>query len=172
MQTILWTPQNNTCIRWMRPMPMRFKVIYVGSEHGFSLSGIPLGGDQYIKRNYRQHLQAENVQEKLILFLQCIPYRIQHLLAAVPIGLSRSFAQQHDEAISNAVAAILNSTKETNYWCRGKYLSTASVSGAWKKTWSSSSLQASCRIFRVETRKDTTRVGRSSWRILWSQQDS
>ena len=53
-------------------------------------------------------MQAENVQEKLILLLQCIPGRIQHLLAAVPIGLSRSFAQQHDEAISSAVAAILD----------------------------------------------------------------
>ncbi len=33
--------------------------------------------------------------------------RIQHLLAAVPIHLSRDFAKQHDEAISTAVAATL-----------------------------------------------------------------
>ena len=37
-----------------------------------------------------------------------MPGRIKHLLAAVPIGLSRTFAQQHDEAISSAVAATLD----------------------------------------------------------------
>ena len=95
------------------------KVIYVGNENGFSLSGIPLGGDQYIISKLQENLEKtkevianicklRNVQEKLILLLQCIPGRIQHLLAAVPIGLSRSFAEQHDEAISNAVAATLD----------------------------------------------------------------
>ena len=48
-----------------------------------------------------------NTQEKLILLLQCIPGRIQHLLAAVPIQLSRDFAKQHNEAISKAVAETL-----------------------------------------------------------------
>ncbi len=50
---------------------------------------------------------TKNAQEKPILLLQCIPGRIQHLLAAVPIYLSRDFAKQHDEAISTAVAATL-----------------------------------------------------------------
>ncbi len=50
----------------------------------------------------------KNIQDKLILLLQCIPGGIQHLLAAVQIGLSRSFAQQHDEAISNAVTATFD----------------------------------------------------------------
>ena len=49
-----------------------------------------------------------NVQEKLILILQCIPGRIQHLLAAVPMHLSRAFARQHDEAITTAVANALD----------------------------------------------------------------
>ena len=31
--------------------------------------------------------------------------RIQHLLAAVPMNLSRDFAKQHDEALFGAVAA-------------------------------------------------------------------
>ena len=94
-------------------------VIYVGNENGFSLSGIPLGGDQYIISKLQENLdktkevianicKLKNVQEKLILLLQCIPGRIQHLLAAVPIGLSRSFAEKHDKAISNAVAATLD----------------------------------------------------------------
>jgi hypothetical protein len=51
--------------------------------------------------------KLNNAQEKLVLLLQCIPGRIQHLLAAVPIHLSRDFAKQHDEAISTAVAATL-----------------------------------------------------------------
>jgi hypothetical protein len=51
--------------------------------------------------------KLNNTQEKLILLLQCIPGRIQHLLAAVPMHLSRDFAKQHDEAISKAVAATL-----------------------------------------------------------------
>ena len=95
------------------------KVIYIGSEQGFSLSRIPLGGDQYIRSKLQDNLdktkeaianicKLKNTQEKLILLLQCIPGRIQHLLAAVPIHLSRDFARQHDEAISKAVATTLD----------------------------------------------------------------
>ena len=47
-------------------------------------------------------------QEKLILLLQCIPGRIQHLLAAVPMHISRDFARHHDEAIMTAVADVLD----------------------------------------------------------------
>ena len=94
-------------------------VIYIGSEQGFSLSGIPLGGDQFILSKLQNNLdktkevisnicKLKNTQEKLILLLQCIPGRIQHLLAAVPIHLSRDFARQHDEAISKAVAETLD----------------------------------------------------------------
>jgi len=83
------------------------------------LSVIPLGGEPFItsalKRNLDKTLHAianiarlENTQEKLILLLQCIPGRIQHLLAAVPMHLSRDFACQHDEAIMNAVAEVLD----------------------------------------------------------------
>ena len=110
---------NETHADEIRSALPNHKVIYVGNEHGFSLSGIPLGGDQYIISKLQENLdktrevianicKLKNVQEKLILLLQCIPGRIQHLLAAVPIGLSRSFAQQHDEAISSAVAATLD----------------------------------------------------------------
>ena len=41
--------------------------------------------------------KLSNTQEKLVLLLQCIPGRIQHLLAAVPMNLSRDIAKQHDE---------------------------------------------------------------------------
>ena len=51
--------------------------------------------------------KLDNTQEKLILLLQCIPGRIQHLLAAVPMHLSRDFARLHDEAITEAVAKAL-----------------------------------------------------------------
>ena len=37
----------------------------------------------------------------------CIPGRIQHLLGAVPINLSRKFAHEHDEAITTTVADTL-----------------------------------------------------------------
>ena len=93
-------------------------VIYVGRDLGFSLSGIPLGGDQHIISKLQENLdktkevisnicKLKNAQEKLVLLLQCIPGRIQHLLAAVPMHLSRDFAKQHDEAICSAVAATL-----------------------------------------------------------------
>ena len=49
--------------------------------------------------------KLSNIQEKLVLLF--IPGRIQHLLAAVPMNLSRSFAKQHDEALFSAVAATL-----------------------------------------------------------------
>ena len=51
--------------------------------------------------------KLSNVQEKLVLLLQCIPGRIQYLLAAVPMNLSRDFAKQHDETLFGAVAATL-----------------------------------------------------------------
>ena len=95
------------------------EVIYIGSETGFTLSGIPLGGERHIidvlqnNLNKTKNLIANisrltNVQERLILLLQCIPGRIQHLLAAVPMHLSRDFARQHEEAITAAVANALN----------------------------------------------------------------
>ena len=95
------------------------KVIYIGGTNGFTLSGIPLGSDQFITTALQNNLnktkniianisRLTNVQEKLILLLQCIPGRIQHLLAAVPMHLSREFACQHDEAITTAVANALD----------------------------------------------------------------
>ena len=95
------------------------EVIYIGSETGFTLSGIPLGGEKHIIDVLQNNLdktknlivnisRLTNVQEKLILLLQCIPGRIQHLLAAVPMHLSRDFARQHDEAITAAVANALD----------------------------------------------------------------
>ena len=83
-------------------------VVYIVNDNGFSLSGISLGGDQYILTKLQENLsktkevianicKLRNTQEKLILLLQCIPGKIQHLLAAVPIQLSRDFAKQHDE---------------------------------------------------------------------------
>ena len=95
------------------------KVIYVGNEHGFMLSGIPLGGDIFITAALQSNLdktlhaianiaKLKCTQEKLILLLQCIPGRIQHLLAAVPMHISRDFARHHDEAIMTAVADVLD----------------------------------------------------------------
>ncbi|MCG3769321.1 MAG: hypothetical protein JW384_00443 [Nitrosomonadaceae bacterium] len=95
------------------------KVIYIGGTNGFTLSGIPLGSDQFITTALQNNLnktkniianisRLTNVQEKLILLLQCIPGRIQHLLAAVPMHLSREFACKHDEAITTAVANALD----------------------------------------------------------------
>ena len=94
-------------------------MIYIGSETGFTLSGIPLGGEKHIidvlqknlnkTKNLIAHIsRPTNVQEKLILLLQCILGRIQHLLAAVPMHLSRDFARQHDKAITAAVANALD----------------------------------------------------------------
>ena len=81
----------------------QLKVIYIGGRDGHTISGIPIGGDDYIKTVLQDNLdrtksvidsikKLDNTQEKLILLLQCIPGRIQHLLAAVPMHLSREFA--------------------------------------------------------------------------------
>jgi hypothetical protein len=94
-------------------------VTYIGRNKGFCLSGIPLGSDLFIADKLQENLdktleviskigELESVQDKLILLLQCIPGRIQHLLAAVPPHLSRAYAQRHDEAIQNAVSKALD----------------------------------------------------------------
>ncbi len=94
-------------------------MIYIGREHGLKLSGICLGGELFINAALQSNLnktpqaiakigKLTNTQEKLVFLLQCIPGRIQHLLATVPINLSRDFARQHDEAIMNAVAEVLD----------------------------------------------------------------
>ena len=94
------------------------EVWYIGNELGFKLSGIPMGGDEYIRQQMRLKLdetkrviadilKLEKVQDKLLLLLYCIPGRLQHFLAAVPISISREFAIEHDEAIQNAVAEVL-----------------------------------------------------------------
>ena len=77
------------------------KVIYIiGGTNGFTLSGIPLGSDQFITTALQNNLhktkniianisKLTNVQEKLILLLQCIPGRIQHLLGGAHAPIAR-----------------------------------------------------------------------------------
>ena len=66
-----------------------------------------LGGENYILAKLQENLdktkevianicKLKNAQEKLVLLLQFILGRIQHLLAAVPVHLSRDFAKQHE----------------------------------------------------------------------------
>ena len=95
-------------------------VFYIGDTAGFQLSGIPVGGEAYIRRKLQENIDGttsvieaittklSSKQEKLILLLQCIPGRIQHLLAAVTPSISREFARQHDVAIREAVASVLD----------------------------------------------------------------
>jgi len=95
-------------------------VFYIGNEAGFELSGIPVGGEAFIRRKFQENIdstrnviaaittQLTSKQEKILLLLQCIPGRIQHLLAAVTPSISREFARQHDEAITGAVAQVLD----------------------------------------------------------------
>ena len=90
----------------------------INRDRGFSLSGIPLGGEDYFTSKLQVNLdrtkkviadicKLSNIQEKLVLLLQCIPGKIQHLLAAIPMNLSRDFAKQHDETLFGAVVATL-----------------------------------------------------------------
>ena len=76
------------------------------------------GGEDYITSKLQEKLdrikeviadicKISNIQEKLVLLLQCIPGKIQHLLAAIPMNLSRDFAKQHDETLFGAVVATL-----------------------------------------------------------------
>ena len=59
-------------------------VIYIGRDRGFNLSGVPLGGENYILAKLQENLdktkevianicKLKNTQEKLVLLLQCIP---------------------------------------------------------------------------------------------------
>ena len=59
------------------------------------------------KRVIDDILKLERAQDKLILLLYCIPGRMQHFLAAVPMSVSRDFAIEYDGAIQNAVAEVL-----------------------------------------------------------------
>ena len=82
------------------------KVIYIRGRDGHTISGIPIGGDDYISTVFLQDnldktrsvidsiKKLDNTQERLILLLQCIPGRIQP--ATVPMHLSRDFARQHN----------------------------------------------------------------------------
>ncbi len=94
------------------------KITFIGRDTGFILSGVPQGGRQYIELQLEKTLTAtlkiidgilklERVQDQLLLLLYCIPGRMQHLLAAIPMDISRSFARRHDEALRNAVAQVL-----------------------------------------------------------------
>jgi len=93
------------------------EVRYIGSQLGFKLSGIPMGGDAFIRQQMQLNfdntelvvaniLKLDRVQDQLLLLLYCIPGRIQHFLAAVPMSVSREFAIKHDELIQNAVAEV------------------------------------------------------------------
>lgn len=114
----VYTMNESHVVQIQRALPDH-TVIYIDREHGFSLSVILLSGDDYIISKLQDNLhktkevidnicKLENKQEKMVLLSQCIPGRIQHLLAAVPPHLSRDFAREHDEILSRAVAATLD----------------------------------------------------------------
>ena len=86
---------------------------------GFTLSGVPQGGRRYIELQLENKLTAtlriiddvlklERVQDQLLLLLYCIPGRIQYLLAAIPMDISRPFARKHDKALRNTVAQVFS----------------------------------------------------------------
>jgi hypothetical protein len=95
-------------------------VFYIGNDVGFKLSGIPIGGETFVRQQLQENIDStRNViaaivnklsskQEKLLLLLQCIPGRIQHLLRAINPSISREFAKQHDAALRDAVAQVLD----------------------------------------------------------------
>jgi hypothetical protein len=91
---------------------------HLSDNTGFKISGIPQGGTNYIMEQMQHNLDAtkttiqnilrlERIQDKLLLLLYCIPGRIQHLLSVVPPSISRTYAQQHDDALREAVASTL-----------------------------------------------------------------
>jgi len=94
------------------------QVRYIGNDAGFKLSGIPMGGDEFIRQQMRSKLdetkrviddilKLDRAQDKLLLLLYCIPGRLQHFLAAVPMSISRDFAIEHDASVQKAVADVL-----------------------------------------------------------------
>ena len=94
------------------------QINYIGNRLGFKLSGIPMGGDEFVHQQMQQNfddtkvvvdniLKLDRVQDQLLLLLYCIPGRIQHLLAAVPMSISREYAIKHDALLQNAVAEVL-----------------------------------------------------------------
>ena len=94
------------------------QVRYIGNDAGFKLSGIPMGKDKFIRQQMRLKLdetkrviddilKLDRAQDKLLLLLYCIPGRLQHFLAAVPMSISRDFAIEHDASVQKAVADVL-----------------------------------------------------------------
>ena len=94
-------------------------VVLLEDGTGFKVSGIPLGGDAFIREKLEENIaktketitkicKLGSAQDKLVLLTQCIPGRIQHLLAAVPPHLTRSYAGQHDKMLTEAVAETLD----------------------------------------------------------------
>ena len=95
------------------------EILVVGGKIGFTLGGAPLGGDDYIKDALQENLEEtkraieaifklESKQEQLLLLRSCITGRIVHLLGAVPPGISKDFAIQHDHTVYCALARILD----------------------------------------------------------------
>jgi hypothetical protein len=95
------------------------EVVVVGGKIGFTLGGAPLGGDEYIKDALLENLEEtkraieaifklESKQEQLLLLRSCITGRIVHLLGAVPPGISKEFAEEHDRTVYDALARILD----------------------------------------------------------------
>ena len=79
------------------------QVRYIGSQLGFKLSGIPMGGDEFIRQQTQNNfdstklvveniLKLDRVQDQLLLLLYCFLGRIQHFLAAILMSVSRKFA--------------------------------------------------------------------------------
>ena len=94
------------------------QVKYIGNRLGFKLSGIPMGGGEFIHQQMQHNfvdtklvieniLKLDRVQDQLLLLLYCIPGRIQYLLAADPMSVSREYAIKHDAILQNAVAEVL-----------------------------------------------------------------
>ena len=120
-------------------------VFYIGNDVGFKLSGIPIGGETFVRQQLQKNIDStRNVitaivnklsskQEKLLLLLQCIPGRIQHLLRAITPSISREFAEQHDAALRDAVAQVYLPT-ETSSSCKGKLPTTDWGCVAWNVT--------------------------------------
>ena len=69
--------------------------------------------------------------EDYAILLVCIPGRIQHLLGAVPIDLSRHFAHEHDKAITTAVAYALDLGLTHKTW---QTLNAAKIIKPWIRT--------------------------------------
>jgi len=94
------------------------KVTLLEGDGGVTIGGTPIGGDAYCHRAMQGYIEETRKaiqsimtltsrQEQLLMLRSCIPGRITHLVSVLPPGLTREYAEQHDQMLHSALKDIM-----------------------------------------------------------------